>query len=184
MKITTSNKFNQVKIFTSKVYKDERGFFTEAFNSQITKELGVDFYQDNLSNSNQGVIRGIHYQAGGNMGKLCKVIKGSGLDFIIDLDPISPTFGEYELIPLSEDKPQFLWVPGTFGHAFLSLEPNTLLYYKCSDVYNSEEEVSINPLCPFLNINWDLPTKNIILSQKDSSSMTFNEYKLKLQQNE
>jgi len=184
MKITTSNKFDKVKIFTSDVYKDKRGFFTEAFNPEIKKELTVDFHQDNLSSSKQGVIRGIHYQTGGTMGKLCKVIKGSGTDFIIDLDPTSPTFGEYELIPLSENIQQFLWVPGTFGHAFLSTEDNTLFYYKCSDVYNPNKEISINPLCSFLNIDWGVRKEDIILSQKDLSSMSFKDYKLKFLKNE
>lgn len=184
MKINNHPKFPQVKIFTSKVYTDERGFFTEAYNDVISQNLKVNFYQDNLSNSNSRVLRGIHYQTGGDMGKLCRVIKGLGVDFIIDLDPTSPTFGEYDLIPLSGTFPQSLWVPGSFGHAFLSLEPDTLFYYKCSSVYNPSKEIVINPFSPSLNINWGMPNKDIILSQKDSSSMTFNEYKLKLQQNE
>ena len=62
MEILQSNIFPEVKIFISKVYEDDRGYFTETFNSTIQNELGVTFYQDNHSKSKKNVIRGIHYQ--------------------------------------------------------------------------------------------------------------------------
>ena len=54
--------FEDVKIFIPKVYKDERGYFTECFNDIIAKEVNLPFMQDNHSKSAKGVIRGLHYQ--------------------------------------------------------------------------------------------------------------------------
>lgn len=177
MKITKSNIFKEVKIFTSNVYVDDRGFFTETFNSVIKNELNVDFLQDNHSKSKKNVLRGIHYQWDEPMGKLCRVVSGSGFDFVIDLRVESITFGKYDFIFLSEENFKQVWVPPGFGHAFLSLEDNTQLLYKCTSLFNPNSDGSISPLDDNLNIDWPVRSELLILSEKDKKSQSFSDYK-------
>lgn len=170
--------FPEVKLFIPNVYKDDRGFFTETFNSKIEDELGVKFYQDNHSKSKKNVIRGIHYQWDKPMGKLVRVVKGSGLDILVDLRKDSPTFGKSETILISDENFTIVWVPEGFGHGFLALEDDTHLCYKCSTIHNGASEGSIYPFDPTLNIQLDIDITEAILSEKDKNAQSFEQYKL------
>jgi len=178
MKIIQSNVFPEVKTFIPNVYSDHRGFFVETYNSFIQKELKVVFYQDNHHKSNKNVIRGIHYQWDKPMGKLGRVVKGSGIDVVVDLRSNSPTYGQHESFYLSEDNFIQIWVPEGFGHGFLSLEDNTHFCYKCSALHNGASESSIYPFDPSLNIDWTITSLEVVLSEKDKKAQSFETYKL------
>lgn len=53
-----------VWLIEPKVFRDERGYFMEAFKEEDFKaHIGdVHFVQDNESKSSFGVLRGLHYQ--------------------------------------------------------------------------------------------------------------------------
>ena len=82
------------KIFKLVTHEDDRGFFLENYSKIINQRLGLEFKQDNLSFSRAGVVRGLHYQWDKPMGKLVSVIKGSIIDYIVDIRVGSPTFGQ------------------------------------------------------------------------------------------
>jgi len=176
MNITQSNIFPEVFLFELKLYKDDRGFFTESYNKKVNEVLGVEFYQDNHSMSNKNVIRGIHYQWEKPMGKLCRVIKGSVIDIVVDLRSNSSTFGKNESFLLSEENNKMIWIPPGFGHAFLSLEDDTHFFYKCSAYHNSDNEGSIYPFDENLNIDFPISKENAVLSLKDMNAQSFKEY--------
>lgn len=175
--ILENGKIKDIKIFTPKVYLDDRGFFTESYNKFIENALKVKFPQDNHSRSKKNVCRGLHYQWSPNMGKLIRVIKGRGLDVAVDLRINSSTFGQHESIYLSEDNFKIVWIPPGFAHGFLSLEEDTHLTYKASELYNKNTEGSINPLCETLNIDWTIDKDCIILSEKDKLAQSIEDYK-------
>jgi dTDP-4-dehydrorhamnose 3,5-epimerase len=55
----------EVLIFEPRVFGDARGFFFESFSSKVFDEAvgrKVAFVQDNHSQSQKGVLRGLHYQ--------------------------------------------------------------------------------------------------------------------------
>ena len=168
--------FEDAKLFYPKVYADERGFFTESYNHIIQDELGETFIQDNHSKSKAGVIRGLHYQWDRPMGKLLRVVKGSGFDTIVDIRKDSPTYGVHSTIRLSEDNFAMLWVPPGFAQAFLALENDTHLCYKTTALHNGDAEGAIHPTNSGLDIDWLVPTDYIILSEKDTTAQTFAEY--------
>jgi dTDP-4-dehydrorhamnose 3,5-epimerase len=178
MEVIQSKIFPEVKLFIPKVYNDHRGFFTETFNISIQNELGVHFYQDNHHKSKKNVIRGIHYQWYKPMGKLCRVVKGSGIDVLVDLRPNSPTYKQSETIFLSDENFIQVWVPEGFGHGFLALEEDTHFCYKCSALHNGDNEGAIHPFDPTLNINWTITREEAILSEKDTNAQSFEEYNL------
>ncbi len=64
-------------------FADERGFFMETYSQDRYREIGIeaDFFQDNLSSSRRGVVRGLHYQAPPfAQGKLVSVLRGRVMD--------------------------------------------------------------------------------------------------------
>tara|TARA_Y100001963_G_scaffold148062_1_gene225297 strand:+ start:1619 stop:2167 length:549 start_codon:yes stop_codon:yes gene_type:complete len=178
MKILKSNIFKEVRTFHPTVYRDDRGFFMESFNDHIQKELNENFIQDNHSKSQKGVIRGLHYQWDKPMGKLLRVIKGSGIDVVVDIRKDSKTYGKWEKFELNEENNMIVWCPPGFAHGFLSLENDTHLCYRTTALHNGNAEGAIHPLKSGLNINWSLSEKEILLSEKDKTAQTFKDYKL------
>lgn len=150
------------------VFRDERGYFCETYNQEKLSQLGFNqtFVQDNESMSSKGVLRGIHFQKPPfAQAKLVRVVRGSIIDFAVDLRKGSPTYGKYKAVELDSTTKKMLYLPEGFGHAFLSLEDNTIFSYKCSNFYNKESEDGILWSDEDLNIDWKID--NPILSDKD-----------------
>ncbi len=160
------------------VFEDQRGYFFESYNEEKFKQLGVDakFLQDNESKSGKGVLRGLHFQVPPyQQGKLVRVIKGAVLDVAVDLRKSSNTYGKWVSAELSEQNKWMYWIPAGFAHGFLTLEENTVFFYKCTKVYNRESERGIAWNDPDLNIRWGI--NNPLVSEKDKVAMRFSEFK-------
>jgi len=177
MKIKEAN-IKGIFIIEPDIFSDERGYFCEIFSSQKYKNLGIDtnFVQDNISVSNKGVVRGLHFQVVPKaQSKLCQVLRGKVLDVAVDLRRDSPTFAEHFSIELSEENHLQLYIPQGFAHGFAVLSDDTIFHYKCSDYYSKEHERAIRYDDPILNINWHI--KNPIVSDKDKNAELFNDIK-------
>lgn len=159
------------------VFKDQRGYFFESYNKNAFLESGIDqnFVQDNESKSAKGVLRGLHFQKPPfAQGKLVRVIKGAVRDVAVDLRKSSPTYGQWASIDLTEDNKWMYWVPPGFAHGFVTLEDDTVFFYKCTNVYNKASEGSIRWDDPDLNIDWGV--ENPLLSDKDKESPLFKDF--------
>ncbi len=167
----TETKLKDCFIIEPKVFKDKRGYFFETFNQETFKKasgLNIRFVQDNESYSTRGVLRGLHYQRGNfAQAKLVRVVKGKVLDAAVDIRKESPTFGQYVSIELSEDNKKQLFVPRGFAHGFVVLSETAIFSYKCDNYYNKASESGIIYNDPSLNIDWHLPKKSLIVSEKD-----------------
>ena len=159
------------------VFEDKRGFFFESWNQKKFRDQGLDsdFVQDNQSMSAANVLRGLHFQVPPwEQGKLVQVIQGSALDVVVDLRKDQPTFGKNYKIVLTAKEKNMLWIPPGFAHGFLTLEDNTLFFYKCTQLYNKESERAIAWNDPLLNIDWG--KENPIVSDKDNAAMNFRDF--------
>ena len=174
---------NGVKLLKPKVLEDHRGYFYEPYNINIAQSLGINdtFIQDNQSLSVEaGVLRGLHFQNNPHaQAKLVRVIHGAVLDVAVDLRIGSPSFGEVYSAELNEDNKLLMYVPRGFAHGFITLKPNTLFSYKCSEVYNKESEGGIAWNDPDLNIDWQIESP--ILSEKDKTNISFAKFESKFQ---
>ena len=65
------------------------------------------------------------------------------------------------------------WVPPGFGHAFLSLEDDTIFSYKCTQTYNPKHEVCIK--YDDKDIALQLPA-DLLVSKKDQQGISLKEY--------
>jgi dTDP-4-dehydrorhamnose 3,5-epimerase len=167
-----------LKLFSPKVFKDERGYFTEFYNkSDFDTVIGknMNFVQDNISCSHKNVIRGLHFQKPPfGQGKLIQVLRGKVMDVIVDLRKNSRTYGEHCKIELSDKNHKKLWIPSGFAHGFLSLENNTLLSYKCSEYYSIDHEMSLRWNDELLNIDWGITEP--VVSEKDQNAPNFKNF--------
>jgi dTDP-4-dehydrorhamnose 3,5-epimerase len=160
-----------VLLITPKRFGDDRGWFSETYNAQSWSKLGVEctFVQDNHSLSRQkGTLRGIHFQTPPHaQDKLVRCTRGAIMDYAVDLRRGSPTYGQHVATELSADNGHQLFVPVGFGHAFVTLEPDTEVMYKVSDLYAPACDGGILWSCPSLAIDWPLPEGGPALSDKD-----------------
>jgi dTDP-4-dehydrorhamnose 3,5-epimerase len=162
-----SLKLDGLLLFDPPIHRDARGYFVEIYKSSIfEKYIGQKFHQDNLSLSQKGVIRGLHYQVDPMaQGKLVQCLTGSIFDVIVDLRPKSKTFGQWESLRISSENHQMLYVPEGFAHGLQALEDNTRVFYKCTNLYSKEHERGLRYDDPKLSIPWPLPPQN--MSPKD-----------------
>jgi dTDP-4-dehydrorhamnose 3,5-epimerase len=157
-------------LLQSRVFADDRGTFSEWFKSSLLTELTGESFepvQANVSVSNAGVIRGIHYSlAPRGQAKLVTVLRGSILDVAIDVRVGSPTFGKYESAKMLAGDGQAMFLRHDMAHAFQALEDNTVVSYLVSSEYSPAEEKEISPMCSMLNIQW-WTNLRVVLSEKD-----------------
>ena len=170
-------KLPDLYIIKPSVFEDTRGYFFESYNKEAFLRNGIDqnFVQDNESKSAKGVLRGLHFQKPPfAQGKLVRVMHGAVLDVAVDLRKNSPTYGHWASVELNHDNKWMYWVPPGFAHGFVTLEEDTVFFYKCTNVYNKESEGSILWNDPDLNIDWKID--NPTLSEKDIVSPLFKDF--------
>lgn len=151
-----------------RVFKDQRGFFMELYNSASFKACGIEaeFLQDNMSFSGKGTLRGLHYQAPPfAQGKLVSVIQGCVLDVVVDIRKNSATYGKHLSFELNDETRHMLYVPPGFAHGFSVLSETALFHYKCTNVYDKASEGGLLWNDPELNIDWKV--ESAIISDKD-----------------
>jgi len=173
----TPTRLPGVLILEPKVFGDERGFFYESFNARAFQEatgLDVPFVQDNHSRSQQGVLRGLHYQLENTQGKLVRVIAGEVLDVAVDIRRSSPHFGQWEAVRLSAENNRQLWIPEGFAHGFVVLSESAEFLYKTTDYYTPSAERCIRWDDPTLAIDWEFDGVPQ-LSAKDLNGKTLHE---------
>lgn len=169
-------KFSGVFEIIPRIFKDDRGYFFESFNSHLFNQHIPDttFLQDNQSFSTKGIVRGLHFQKPPYaQGKLVRVISGKVIDVIVDIREGSSTFGEWGGFELRADLNNMLYVPPGFAHGFVTIE-DAIFSYKCTNVYNKESEGGIVWNDPDLKIDWGV--KAPLVSEKDAVLPSFEEY--------
>ncbi|MBL4851802.1 MAG: dTDP-4-dehydrorhamnose 3,5-epimerase [Gammaproteobacteria bacterium] len=166
MKVTPT-KIPDVLLIEPAVFKDERGLFMELFHASRYAEHGLSehFVQDNYSISRQGTLRGLHYQLKHPQGKLVQVIEGAVFDVAVDIRLGSATYGQWVAEVLSDDNNKQLYVPPGFAHGFCVLSETARFIYKCTDVYQPEDQHGVLWSDKELAIDWPISTP--VLSDKD-----------------
>lgn len=152
-------------------FMDERGLFFESYHQKRLEDyIGkkINFVQDNISISKNGVLRGLHYQTGiHSQAKLVQVLKGEALDVVVDLRKESTTYGQHFKLKLSLENRKIIFIPKGMAHGFLALTDEVIFAYKCDEYYHPQSEAGIMFNDPELDINWEFTETNMIISEKD-----------------
>ncbi|MEZ5047005.1 MAG: dTDP-4-dehydrorhamnose 3,5-epimerase [Chitinophagaceae bacterium] len=161
------------------IHRDDRGYFFESYNATTFQKLSgksLQFIQDNQAMSDYGTIRGLHFQRGEYaQAKLVRVLQGSILDVAIDLRKNSPSYLKHIAVELNEKNQLQLFVPRGFAHGYSVLEQNTVVAYKCDNVYHKQAESGLLYCDPLFNIDWQIPSDKHIISEKDKAWKTVSE---------
>ncbi len=164
-------------IVQPRFFSDNRGYFFESYNYRDYEKNGLPmrFVQDNISKSQKGVLRGLHFQKPPyEQGKLVQVLKGEVLDVAVDLRRESLTYGQHFTIKLNEENKTQLYIPAGFAHGFATLKDETVFAYKCTNYYHKESEDSIYWNDKTLGIDWLI--ENPIVSDKDQIKNSFDNF--------
>ena len=108
--------------------------------------------------------------------KLIQVVQGEVLDVIVDMRKDSATFGQHLSFVLSDSNRKSIFIPKGMAHGFLARSEEVIFSYKCDAYYNQASERGIVYNDQTLDIDWDYPIENIILSQKGTELPTFKEW--------
>ncbi|MEB1530117.1 dTDP-4-dehydrorhamnose 3,5-epimerase [Xanthomonas sp. WHRI 7945] len=163
------------KILEPMVFGDSRGFFFETWNAGRFADQGLpaNFVQSNVSSSEKGVLRGLHYQWPRPQGKLVTVLEGEVYDVAVDIRRGSPTFGQWEAVILGASNRRQFWIPPGFAHGFAVLSETALFNYLCTDVYVHEADRGIRWNDADLAVDWPIGTP--VLSKKDQEAPFLNQ---------
>lgn len=162
-----------------KKIEDERGYFAETFRlSAFAAHAGpTSFVQENQSLSvRAGTVRGIHFQSCPEaQGKLVRCLSGKLFDVAVDLRRGSPTFGQYVSVVLCPKVSNQLWIPVGFGHAFCTLEPNSVISYRVTSYYSPEHDKGVAWNDPDIAIDWPEIAEPDTLSAKDRAQPSWKD---------
>jgi dTDP-4-dehydrorhamnose 3,5-epimerase len=169
-----------VQLIETKRFIDDRGWFSETFHRERFAALGIAdaFVQDNHSMSlATGTLRGIHFQTPPHaQAKLVRCLRGRIWDVAVDLRQGSPTFGRWVAAELTAKNGRQLYVPVGFGHAFVTLEPESEVSYKVSHLYSPRADAGIRWNDPDLAIEWPFEREALRLSAKDQRLPLLSEF--------
>lgn len=192
MRIEQMEGLEDVLLIHPDLYEDDRGYFYEVFNEKEFNEKTDNKYnfhalQENESKSCKGVFRGLHFQKPPyEQAKLVRVLKGSVVDFAVDIRKDSPTFGKGGTAWLTEENKCQFFIPRGFAHGFFVLSDEAVFEYKCDNFYNKDSEGGIKWNDESINIAADESSQAIdiatylaeiyegelILSEKDKNRIT------------
>lgn len=177
--IVNSFEIKGVKLISPQIHEDNRGYFFESYKLPIYNQyLGkeVIFIQDNEAKSSKGVLRGLHFQIPPyEQAKLIRVIQGSILDVAVDLRKDSPTYGKHISVELDDKNKHQLFIPKGFAHGYIVLSKEATIAYKVDSEYRPDMESGIIFNDANLNIDWKLPSSDILVSDKDRNLPGFME---------
>ncbi|WP_184279884.1 dTDP-4-dehydrorhamnose 3,5-epimerase [Brevundimonas vesicularis] len=161
-------------------FGDERGWFMETYSERSAVAAGIDsrFVQDNQSfSAAEGTIRGLHFQRPPYaQAKLVRCVRGSIMDYAVDVRRGSPTYGQYVAAKLTAEGGEQLFVPIGFAHGFVTLQQDVEIAYKVSNVYAPDCDGGIVWNDPTVGIDWPLPDSGAVLSDKDKILPTLAEF--------
>ena len=154
------------------IHEDDRGYFMESYNQNVFHKNFPDifFVQQNESQSNYGVLRGLHFQIPPYaQSKLVRVVKGEVLDVVVDLRLNSDTYGKFGKFILSEKNKRQLLIPVGFAHGFLTISKSAIFSYMVDSYYSKNHESGFIWNDAAVGIDWEIPKQEVQISEKDNA---------------
>ena len=153
------------------VHGDKRGEFVEWFRADHIKNqtgLGFSPIQANLSVSQKGTLRGVHFaDIPPGQAKYVMCPTGAIQDYVVDIRVGSPTFGTWEAVTITAQDRNAILLDVGLGHAFVALEEGTTVTYLVTDHYKPQAEHAINPQDADLGLEFPFSGQELLVSTKD-----------------
>jgi dTDP-4-dehydrorhamnose 3,5-epimerase len=164
-----------------KVFKDERGFFTETGRIPEVEEVAGEKFQIaqmNLSLSETNSIRGFHSEG---WNKLVTVTHGVALCALADIRPESETFGQVVTIKLGNGPDAnfgSIYITQGIANSFFVIKGPALYSYAVDRLYkdrNQAGDMAVSLFDPDLNMTWPIPKEEMIVSERDLNTISLRE---------
>ncbi len=149
---------------------DARGRFSEVFRKDWFPQSDWNRIQSNRSDSDAGVLRGLHYHH--IQVDYWLVVQGTIRAGLVDVRQDSATNRNALTIDISEKDNVGLFIPAGVAHGFLSLSAVTL-FYVVNNYYDGRDEYGIAWNDPDIGLNWGID--HPIISARDRSAPTFRD---------
>jgi dTDP-4-dehydrorhamnose 3,5-epimerase len=146
--------------------EDFRGTNTEVYHQDEYEKSGIKtkFILDSVSTSRRHVLRGIH--GDNRTTKLITCLYGCIYFVVLNRDPSSSYFNNWQSFTLSDRNRQQVLVPPNYGNGHLVMSDHCVFSYKLNSYYDRASQFTIRWDDPGHDIWW--PVKEPILSERDS----------------
>jgi dTDP-4-dehydrorhamnose 3,5-epimerase len=170
MKITPTT-LPEVVLVEPTPHGDARGSFARTYCAETFAAAGLETAVSQCSvsfNIRTGTLRGMHLQvAPHGEAKLVRCTAGAIFDVAVDVRRDSPTLGRWVGIRLDAETRRALFIPDGFAHGFLTLAPNTEVFYQISAPFVPAAARGFRWDDPAVGIMW--PTEITAISEKDAN---------------
>ena len=146
-------------------FEDHRGEYLELYNERLykSKDIDVNFVEDDVSIATRGVIKGIH---GDDVTwKLISCLHGKFYLVVINYDKDSKDFGKWQSFVLSDVNKHQVLVPPKHGNGHLCLSEKSIFHCKQSTYYDSSRQFTVVWNDSKFDFWW--PVINPIVSRRD-----------------
>lgn len=164
--LVEKTKLNGVlKVYPPTVFEDFRGVYIETYNKALYEKAGIkeNFIQDDISISRKNTIRGIH--GDNKTTKLVSCLLGEFYLIVVNNNPQSKQYMEWESFFLSEKNNFQILIPPFFGNGHMALSKKTIFHYKQTTEYNRDGQFTILWNDPKYKFWW--PNLKPLLSKRD-----------------
>ena len=133
------------------------------------KQGSFPVLETTVSINHKNVFRGFHVES---FAKLVTCIQGKVLDIVVNFDEDAEDYliPSYYELDATTAKVQVLVKPN-HGHAFLSLEDNTILLYHFAGVYDPINTVTVNYRDPSIGLKLPIPHDQLRVSFNDQEAL-------------
>jgi dTDP-4-dehydrorhamnose 3,5-epimerase len=153
-----------VYIVPLRSFADDRGYFFESFRQSWIPGVRP-MIQGNVSFSQAGVLRGMHYHV--KQADFWLVPSGHVRAALYDLRLSSPTRGQREMLDLGTEHPFGLYIPKGVAHGFCALV-DSFMTYLVDEYYDNTDERGVRWDDPTLGLDWKV--KTAIVSARDQEN--------------
>ena len=150
-----------VSIVGLQSHPDPRGRFVETFRRRWIPGAR-EMVQGNRSDSQPGVLRGIHYHL--FQADYWYVPTGRSFTALVDLRASSPTFKAVETLEMGEQNEVGVYIPPGVGHGFFALT-SVVMTYLVDQEFDGSDELGVRFDDPAIGIPW--PEGERIVSDRD-----------------
>jgi dTDP-4-dehydrorhamnose 3,5-epimerase len=164
-----SEKINGVYLVRLQSHPDPRGRFVETFRRRWIPGCR-EMVQANRSDSQPGVLRGIHYHL--FQADYWYVPTGRSFVALADLRQSSPTFKTVETLEMGDENELGVYIPPGVAHGFYALTP-VVMTYLVDQEFDGSDELGVRFDDSTLAVPW--PEGERIVSDRDRQNPALSE---------
>lgn len=169
--------FRDVLLIDPNVEPDDRGSVLVRYSEDDYNDMKIDgvFVEERVYTAfKKASMFGIYFQDEPyQQNKIIYCQRGSAMIYVVDFDKTSPTYKEWICIEIDDIDKKQVYIPSTYGYAFLSMEDDSEIVVK-ADEYNTDGYFRVVTYLD-KNIALEFPFSDIISVYKEKQAPTLRD---------